>query len=58
MLGAMYGEEAIPETWREQLECESVLRELAEDLYRGCPMMKGSRVFDIEWDEKYNTADL
>lgn len=58
MLGAMHGEEAIPERWREQLECESVLRELAEDMYRGCPMMKGSRIFDIEWDEKYNTAQL
>ena len=58
LLGAAFGEEFIPGLWREQLECESILRELAEDLYRGCPMMKGSRVFDIEWDEKYNTADL
>lgn len=58
LLGAKYGDEAIPGVWREQLECESVLRELAEDMYRGCPMMRGSRVFDIEWDEKYNTADL
>jgi hypothetical protein len=31
-----------------------VLRELGEDLFRGCPMMMGSRVFDIEWDEKYH----
>ena len=58
LLGARYGEEAIPGWWRDALECGSVLRELAEDLYRGCPMMKGSRIFDIEWDEKYNTADL
>ena len=54
----MYGEESIPAGWREKLECAGILRELAEDMYRGCPMMKGSRVFDIEWDEKYNTADL
>lgn len=58
ILGALYGEEAIPEEILEELECADVLRELGEDLFRGCPMMKGSRVFDIEWDEKYNTADL
>ena len=40
----------------EELECAGVLRELGEDLYRGCPMMLGSRVFDIEWDEKYHQA--
>ena len=32
--------------------------ELAEDMFRGCPMMKDSRIFDIEWDEKYNTVQL
>lgn len=53
LLGAVHGEEAIPAGRREALECESVLRELAEDLFRGCPMMKDSRVFDIEWDAKY-----
>lgn len=58
LLGAARGEEALPEVWREELECEAVLRELAEDLFRGCPMMKGSKVFDIEWDAKYDSADL
>lgn len=58
LLGARWGEEAITQSWREQLECDSILRELAEDMYRGCPMTKDSRVFDIEWDEKYNTAGL
>ena len=53
VLGAVHGEEALPQTWREELEEQSVLRELAEDMYRGCPMMKGSRVFDVEWDAKY-----
>lgn len=53
VLGAVRGEEALPKKWREELEENSVLRELAEDMYRGCPMMKGSRVFDIEWDAKY-----
>ena len=54
ILGAVGGEEAIPEALIEQLECAEVLRELGEDLFRGCPMMIGSRVFDIEWDEKYH----
>ena len=55
ILGALRGEEVIPEGILEELECADVLRELAEDLFRGCPMMKGSRVFDIEWDEKYHS---
>ena len=58
ILGAAHGEEALPELWREELEENSVLRELAEDMFRGCPMMKGSRVFDIEWDAKYVSPDL
>ena len=58
ILGAVRGEEALPKLWREELEENSVLRELAEDMYRGCPMMKGSRVFDIEWDAKYVSSDL
>lgn len=58
ILGALRGEEVIGEDWLEELECAGVLRELAEDLFGGCPMMKGSRVFDIEWDEKYHVTDL
>ena len=58
ILGALGGEEAIPEALLEELECAEVLRELAGDLFGGCPMMKGSRIFDVEWDEKYNSADL
>lgn len=58
ILGALRGEEAIPSDWLEALECAEVLRELAGDLFGGCPMMKGSRVFDIEWDEKYHVTDL
>jgi ADP-ribosylglycohydrolase len=58
ILGALRGEEAIGEALLEELECADVLRELAGDLFGGCPMMKGSRVFDIEWDEKYHVTDL
>lgn len=56
--GALRGAEAIPEEWVEKLECGSVLRELAEDMFRGCPMMLGSRVFDVEWDAKYVSPEL
>ena len=55
ILGAIQGEEAICGELLEELECADVLRELGEDLYRGCPMMLGSKVFDIEWDEKYHS---
>ena len=55
ILGAIHGEEAIDETLLEEIECAEVLRELGEDLFRGCPMMLGSKVFDIEWDEKYHS---
>lgn len=58
VLGAACGETVLPKQWREELEENSVLRELAEDMYRGCPMMKGGRVFDIEWDAKYDPAGL
>ena len=58
ILGAIRGEKSIPGIWLEQIECAGVLRELAEDMFRGCPMMKDSRIFDIEWDEKYNTVQL
>ena len=58
VLGAACGGEALPQSWREELECGSLLRELAEDMFRGCPMMMGSRVFDIEWDEKYNVTEV
>lgn len=58
VLGALRGAEAIPEEWLEELECRALLEELAEDMFRGCPMTRGDRVFDIEWDEKYNGSEL
>ena len=58
ILGAVHGEEALPKAWLDELECESVLRELAEDMFRGCPMMLGSKVFDVVWDAKYVSPEL
>ena len=30
-----------------------LLVELADDLYHGCPMEMGNRLFDDDWDRKY-----
>lgn len=58
ILGAVHGEESLPKEWLDKLESGSVLRELAEDMFRGCPMMMGSKVFDVEWDAKYVSPEL
>ncbi len=53
ILGARLGEEALPEFYIDCLEPAEVLRELADDLFDGCPMERGSRLFDLDWDYKY-----
>jgi len=53
ILGIRLGEEALPEFYIECLEPAEVLQELADDMYTGCPMEKGNRLFDLDWDYKY-----
>ena len=53
ILGIRLGEEALPDFYIECLEPTEVLRELADDLYTGCPMEQGSKLFDLDWDYKY-----
>ena len=53
ILGARLGEEALPEFYIECLEPAEVLRELADDLFDGCPMEMGNKLFDLDWDRKY-----
>ena len=53
ILGAALGKEGLPEFYLECLEPAQVLGELATDMFQGCPMAYGSRLFDVEWDEKY-----
>lgn len=53
VLGARMGAEALPEFYLECLEPAMTLLELADDLYYGCPMEMGSRMFDDDWDRKY-----
>ena len=53
ILGARLGEEGIPEFYLESLEPAMLLRELAEDMFQGCPMERGGLLFDDDWDQKY-----
>ena len=53
ILGIRLGEEALPDFYIECLEPAETLRELADDLYTGCPMEKGNKLFDLDWDYKY-----
>ena len=53
LLGLRNGEEALPGFYMECLEPVEILMELADDLYHGCPLEMGNRLFDLEWDRKY-----
>lgn len=53
ILGARLGEKALPEFYIECLEPAETLRELADDLFQGCPMEMGNKLFDLDWDRKY-----
>jgi len=53
ILGASLGLEGIPEFYLECLESAQILAELASDMFQGCPMEQRSRMFDMEWDDKY-----
>ena len=53
ILGARLGAEALPEFYLECLEAAPVLVDLADDLVQGCPMTRGNKLFDGDWDRKY-----
>ena len=53
ILGARSGEQALPEFYMDGLEIAEVLRELADDMVQGCPMVRGSLLFDGDWESKY-----
>ena len=55
ILGAMLGANALPEFYLEPLEPLDTLRELAVDMFQGCPMTMQNNLFDVEWDAKYIT---
>ncbi|MBO5129363.1 MAG: ADP-ribosylglycohydrolase family protein [Oscillospiraceae bacterium] len=53
ILGARLGAEALPEFYLECLEAAPMLVDLADDLVQGCPMVRGNKLFDGDWDRKY-----
>lgn len=53
LLGLRQMEEALPAFYVECLEPAEILRELADDMFHGCPMEMGNRLFDADWDHKY-----
>lgn len=53
LLGLRQREEALPTFYVECLEPAEILMELADDMYHGCPMELGNRLFDADWDFKY-----
>ena len=53
ILGIRLGEQALPEFYIECLEPAEILRELADDLFTGCPMEMGNKLFDLDGDYKY-----
>lgn len=61
ILGLRLGERALMEEklkafYMDPLEPQEVLRELADDLFYGCPMVQGNKLFDHEWSDKYRSG--
>ena len=53
ILGARMGAQALPEFYMDGLYISDVLRDLADDLMHGCPMVRGNLLFDGDWESKY-----
>lgn len=58
ILGARLGEKELPAFYMEGLEIAPVLREMADDMMQGCPMVRGNKLFDGDWDQKYMHGGL
>ena len=53
ILGTIRGDRTIPKFYLESLESPELYRELADDMFQGCPMDRTSRLYDDDWDRKY-----
>lgn len=53
LLGLRQTEDALPGFYIECLEPAEILMELADDMFHGCPMELGNKLFDADWDHKY-----
>ena len=54
ILGTLFGYNAIPKSWLNNLELHDVIMELSNDLYEGCHMQASSSFYDMEWERKYS----
>lgn len=50
VMGAILGEEALPDFYLDCLEPVEALRQLADDMVHGCP---AAALYDDDWDRKY-----
>lgn len=53
ILGALLGYSAIEDKWKKDLELADVILEMADDLYRGCPVNNNGLCDDPAWVCKY-----
>ncbi len=53
ILGALVGYEAIDARWKQELELQDVILELADDLCFGCQMSEYGSYRDEDWETKY-----
>lgn len=53
LVGAVLGEQSLPDFYLDCLEPTPYLRQLADDMAQGCPMDQVRNLFDDDWDRKY-----
>ena len=53
ILGALLGYNAIPDSWKKDLELSDVILEIADDLCHGCQMSEVGNCDDQDWESKY-----
>lgn len=56
IVGALLGYSQIDDSWKQHLELDSVILEMADDLAKGCPKVKDGCIEDKEWRRKYINA--
>jgi ADP-ribosylglycohydrolase len=57
ILGLVYGYEALPSHFKDQVELADILTEVAEDLWNGCPAADADPELLNEWKRKYLLMD-
>lgn len=53
IMGTLYGYDAIPDVWKENLELKDVILEVADDLCMDCQIEEYDYPYDEEWETKY-----